>query len=81
MSRRANGLYRSNSETLRLHERILQLQRAGLVQQKIAETIPVSASTVRYHLENRCNCRNGRRALTSAGAQEVRKLQAKWRVK
>ena len=58
MSKRAAGLYQSNTETVRLHQRIVELQRDGLTQKEIAKRIPMHASTVEYHLTDYCNCNN-----------------------
>ncbi len=60
MSGRAFGIYRPNANTIRLHQCIVWLKRPGFSQEKVAEKLLVSVSTVRYHLAGRCNC--GRRA-------------------
>ena len=59
MSKRAAGVYRPNADTIRLHQRIIQLRQNGLVHEEIADKIPMSVSSVKYHLRDACNCRNG----------------------
>ena len=75
MRKRAAGLYRSNPDTVRLHQKIVRLRQEGFLQKEIAEVLPMSLSQVQHHLWDNCNCKNGRRATDAAagpsGAADV----------
>ena len=74
MTTRSTGLYRSNPDTVGLHQQIVRLQQEGFRQREIAEVIPISLSTVQHHLGNHCNCGNGR-LTTDAAAGSSRRVR------
>lgn len=66
MIKPAANIYQPNAALVRLHQRIAELRRGGLLQQEIAETVHLSLTAVRYHLRDNCNCKNGGRAADAA---------------